>query len=342
MKKYIFPTLIALSALSVSVSAAYYSISGLAKLFVGASFAVIVMAASLEIAKLVIASYLYQYWNKTKMLLKVYLTVAVFILILITSAGIYGFLSSAYEQTASKNIVVEKQILALETKKIRYLDNKDSYSKEKIEISKSTSELRQALSTGTMTQYKDKETGQIINVANTGNRKSFEKQLEKTLKKDSTLDFKINVVSDSIFSLESQVLATQSKSETSGELGPLKYISKLSNTPMDKIINWFILVIIFVFDPLAISLVIAANTAFHKVLQPEQFAIYNEKPNVEKLINVPYKVDNLMVDKPTMTKSDVDEYLREDIPMSNFSPKPSPLFPPIFKRKKQDDDITTY
>ena len=207
MKKYIFPTLIALSALSVSVSAAYYSISGLAKLFVGASFAVIVMAASLEIAKLVIASYLYQYWSKTKMLLKVYLTVAVFILILITSAGIYGFLSSAYEQTASKNIVVEKQILALETKKIRYLDNKDSYSKEKIEISKSTSELRQALSTGTMTQYKDKETGQIINVANTGNRKSFEKQLEKTLKKDSTLDFKINVVSDSIFSLESQVLA---------------------------------------------------------------------------------------------------------------------------------------
>jgi len=160
---------------------------------------------------------------------------------LITSAGIYGFLSSAYEATASKNIVVEKQIAALESKKVRYLDTRDSYSKEKVELSKSTSELRQALSTGTMTQYKDKETGQIINVANTGNRKAFEKQLEKTLKKDSILDSKIGVLNDSIFSLESQVLDSQSKAETSGELGPLKYISKLTGVPMDKIINWFII-----------------------------------------------------------------------------------------------------
>ncbi len=97
IKQYLFPTLIALSALSVSASAAFYSITGLSKLFVGASFAVTVMATSLEVAKLVIASYLYQYWNKTKVLLKVYLTLATFVLILITSAGIYGFLSSAYD-----------------------------------------------------------------------------------------------------------------------------------------------------------------------------------------------------------------------------------------------------
>ena len=146
MKKYIFPTLIALSALAVSASAAFYSITGLSKLFVGASLAVIIMAASLELAKLVIASYLYQYWSKTNILLKIYLTIAVLVLILITSAGIYGFLSSAYEQTASKNIVVEQQISALENKKVRYLETKESYSKEKVETSKNTSELRQALS----------------------------------------------------------------------------------------------------------------------------------------------------------------------------------------------------
>ena len=327
IKQYLFPTLIALSALSVSASAAFYSITGLSKLFVGASFAVIVMAASLEVAKLVIASYLYQYWDKTRMLLKVYLTLAVFILILITSAGIYGFLSSAYEQTASKNIVVEKQIAALENKKVRYLDTRDSYSKEKVELSKSTSELRQALSTGTMTQYKDKETGQIINVANTGNRKAFEKQLEKTLKKDSILDSKIGVLNDSIFSLESQVLDSQSKAETSGELGPLKYISKLLNIPMDKIINWFILVIIFVFDPLAISLVIAANNAFNKAAHPEQLAIYNEKP----------------------TEPVVEKHVPIEPPTPPPTPPPIPpppmnnsWIPPIFKRKKDDDDIITY
>lgn len=325
IKQYLFPTIIALSALSVSASAAFYSITGLSKIFIGASFAVIVMAASLEVAKLVIASYLYQYWNKTKMFLKVYLTLAVFILILITSAGIYGFLSSAYEQTASKNIVVEKQIVALESKKVRYIDTRDSYLKEKVETSKSTSELRQALSTGTMTQYKDKETGQIINVANTGNRKAFEKQLEKTLKKDSTLDSKITTVNDSIFSLESQVLNSQSKAETSGELGPLKYISKLSGVSMDKIINWFILIIIFVFDPLAIALVIAANNAFNKAAHPEQLAIYNEKP------------PEPIVEKSTHLDPNNAPSIAPKIP-------PPPFFSfisPIFKRKK-DDDIKTY
>jgi hypothetical protein len=320
IKQYLFPTLIALSALSVSASAAFYSITGLSKLFVGASFAVTVMATSLEVAKLVIASYLYQYWNKTKVLLKVYLTLATFVLILITSAGIYGFLSSAYEQTASKNIVVEKQIAALESKKARYLDTRDSYSKEKIEVSKNTSELRQALSTGTMTQYKDKETSQIINVVNAGNRKAFEKQLEKTLKKDSTLDVKIDIINDSIFSLESQVLNSQSKAETSGELGPLKYISKLTEVSMDKIINWFILIIILVFDPLAISLVIAANVAFNNVMYPKPSIIRNKESTVEQ------PVTHLDPDNP---------------PIAPTVPPFFSFIPPIFKRKK-DDEIKTY
>ena len=113
MKKYLLPVLIALSALSVSASATFYSITGLSKLFAGASFAVIIMASSLEVAKLVIASFLYQYWKETNKVLKTYLTIALGVLILITSAGIYGFLSSAYETTASKNVVVEKQIDAL-------------------------------------------------------------------------------------------------------------------------------------------------------------------------------------------------------------------------------------
>ena len=182
--------------------------------------------------------------------------------------------------------------------------------------------MRQALSTGTMTQYKDKETGQIINVANTGNRKAFEKQLEKTLKKDSILDSKIGTVNDSIFSLESQVLDSQSKAETSGELGPLKYISKLSGVPMDKIINWFILVIIFVFDPLAISLVIAANNAFNKARNPEQLAIYNEKP-VEPVVE-----KHVPIQPPVS-------------PPSIPPPINNSWIPPIFKRKK-DDDVKTY
>ena len=96
LKAYLLPVIIALAALSVSASAAFYSVSGLSKLFAGASFEVIIMASSLEIAKLVIASLLYQYWNTINKLLRTYLTVAAVVLVLITSMGIYGFLSAAY------------------------------------------------------------------------------------------------------------------------------------------------------------------------------------------------------------------------------------------------------
>ena len=89
MKKYLLPFIIALSALSVSASAAFYSVTGLSMLFAGASFAVLIMASSLEVAKLVIASLLYQYWDKINKVLRTYLTVAACVLVLITSSGIY-------------------------------------------------------------------------------------------------------------------------------------------------------------------------------------------------------------------------------------------------------------
>jgi hypothetical protein len=111
LKKALFPFIIAASALSVSASAAFYSVSGLSKLFAGASFEVIVMAGSLEVAKLVIASLLYQYWETLNKLLRTYLVVASLILVLITSMGIYGFLSAAYQETYSElSIVKEKRV----------------------------------------------------------------------------------------------------------------------------------------------------------------------------------------------------------------------------------------
>ena len=330
MKKYILPMLIALSALAVSASAAFYSITGLSKLFAGASLAVIIMASSLEVAKLVIASFLYQYWSDINKALKTYLSIALMVLIIITSMGIYGFLSSAYETTASKNTVVEKQIAALEFKKENYIKNRDGYIKDKEQISKSTSELRTALSTGTITQYKDKS-GQIISTVNAGNRKAFERQLENTAKEEEKLTAKIDVLNDSILSIDNQILEAQSNAEVAAELGPLKYISKLTNIPMDQIINWLILIIIFVFDPLAISLVIAANLAFKKLKhpQPEQkLAIYNEKPIIiEEPTHQPLDPNQAPLVAPTIPPPPVNNSL--------FS-----FIPPIFKRKNNDETKT--
>jgi hypothetical protein len=260
IKDKLFPLLIALSALSVSASAAFYSISGLSKLFAGASLEVIIMASSLEIAKLVIASLLYQYWDTLNKTLRVYLTIATTVLILITSMGIYGFLSAAYQETANKDNVVTQQITTLETKKGLYIQTRDNLLKEK----QSLNELRGTLSKGATTQFTDKK-GNLVVRSNKANIK----QMESTSKSDDKLTTRLDVANDSIFALENRILEVKTGGATS-ELGPLKYLSGLTGLPMDKIINYLLLVIIFVFDPLAIALVIAANFAFTQLKTKEK------------------------------------------------------------------------
>ena len=114
--KRVLPTLILFSALSVSASAAFYSVSGLSKLFAGAAFEVMIMAGSLEIAKLVTATLLHNYWKTLSGLLKWYLTLAVVVLVLITSMGIYGFLSSAYQDTFNQLMKRDNKIVFLQEK----------------------------------------------------------------------------------------------------------------------------------------------------------------------------------------------------------------------------------
>ena len=287
MGKKLFPYIIALSALAVSASAAFYSVSGIMKLFAGASLAVGIMAGSLEVAKLVIATLLYQYWSELNKFLRTYLTIAAFVLILITSAGIYGFLSSAYQETANRATVVDQQILALETKKKLYEQTQEGIYKEK----QSLAGLKESLSKGSTTQFTDRKGNLVVR----SNNASI-KQIESASNSDEKLSSKLDVVNDSIFSLENKILEVKTNSTVTSELGPLKYLSGLTGQPMDKIINWFLLIIIFVFDPLAIALVIAANFAFTRKEElptpklTEEDEEWLEAPLVEEEEKEPYEV----------------------------------------------------
>jgi len=274
------PFIIALSALSVSASAAFYSVSGLSKLFAGASLEVIIMASSLEVAKLVIASLLYQYRKTLPKGLKIYLTSAAVVLVLITSMGIYGFLSAAYQETASKAGNIEAQVTLLETKRDNFEERLAGYNQEKESLNQSISDLRAGLA-GNKIQYKDRETGEIITTTSSSNRKAFERQLDQALDRQDALNKKIDDVSQSIFNLETEIVEVETNDELAGELGPLKYLSGLTGVSMDKIINILLLVIIFVFDPLAIALVIAANYAFEQLKPKVRENIYGEKEVVE-------------------------------------------------------------
>jgi hypothetical protein len=288
----IFPFTIALTALAVSSSAAFYSVSGLSKLFAGAAFAVIIMAASLEVAKLVIASLLYQYRENLPRLLKYYLSVACLVLILITSMGIYGFLSAAYQETAALAGNIDSQIALIETKRDNVKEQLAIYSDEKTSINSAVSDLRSGLSNNVI-QYKDKETGQLITTTSSSTRRALEKQLDQAIERQTEINSRVDNLNQQLFDYETEIVEVTSNNNVAGELGPLKYLSGLTGKPMDQIINILLLVIIFVFDPLAIALVIAANFAFEqlrpkKVMKEENtILIHEEDPDPNDLPHIP-------------------------------------------------------
>lgn len=264
LTKYFFPSLIALSALSVSASAAFYSVFGLSKLFAGASLQVIVMATSLEISKLVVASLLYRYWDELNKVLRAYLTGAAFILIIITSLGIYGFLSGAYQETANKLGIVESQVSFLKQKESFYLQDIERYDSELERISNTIGTLSQARAS--QIQVRDTSVaGGVRTTISTAELRLAQSRIESEEQTRTEVQSKRTQSADSLQSIQIRILELESNNELAAELGPLKYISGLLSVPMDRVVNVLLLVIVFVFDPLAVSLVIAANFAFEKV-----------------------------------------------------------------------------
>ncbi len=278
IKKGMFPFFIAFSALSVSASAAFYSVSGLSKLFAGASLEVIIMAGSLEFAKLITASLLYQYWNTINKTLRTYLAISTVVLVLITSMGIYGFLSAAYQETYSKLSAVENQKGFIQQKIDFYQNDVTRYDTEIERISSNISTLSNAKAS--TIQVRDtsvsggfRQTISTTELRMAQNRINIEEENRKLAQSKRT------VASDSLQKFQLQVLELDNNTEVAGELGPLQYLSSLTGYPMGKIINVLLLIIIFVFDPLAISLVVAANFAFDKAYPKRKYKenLYGER-----------------------------------------------------------------
>ena len=281
IKQSIFPLLIAFSALSVSASAAFYSVFGLSKLFAGATTEVIIMAGSLEVAKLVIASLLYQYWKTLMGFLRTYLTIACFILIVITSAGIYGFLSAAYQETANKASIVDKEIAFYSKQRDFYQEDVNRYETELSLISENISNLSQAKAQQIQVRDTNSVTGYRTTVS-TAELRLATSRLETEENNRNNIQSKRSIAADSLKNIEIKILELESNTELAAELGPLKYLSNLTGISMDRIINWLLLVIIFVFDPLAVALVIAANFAFTQIMPKTKVNLYREEVPVEE------------------------------------------------------------
>jgi hypothetical protein len=262
MKEKFLPWFLLFCALGLSGTAAYYSVVGLSIVFVGVALPVIIMGSFLEISKIAIATYLHDKWKETYGILKIYMSIALVTLSIITSLGIYGLLSTGFQGNIAKLEINEKKIKNVEVKKKRFEEVKDELTKEKNTLDGDITKLRDGVSNNTTTQSVDRKTGQVITRANDGNRKLFESQLSQAQVRRDTIAKRIDNMNDSITNLDIEILNMESKEISGSELGALKYVSELLDWDIKRTANLFILILIFVFDPLAITLVIATNQAF--------------------------------------------------------------------------------
>ena len=234
-----------LSALSISSIAALYSLLGLAAIFSAAKIPVLLMGGVLEVGKLVTASWLYQNWKKTPLLLKSYLTLAVVVLIFITSMGIFGFLSKAHlDQTISvgDNTLEIQQIqtrIDRETKRITDADLVISQLDKAVQVLIDYERVRG-------------ETGAIA---------TREKQKDERAELNTIIDDAQDKISEYN---DAKLVLSKEQIELEAEVGPLKYIAEAmygdeAKDHFDEAVRWVIFLLIFVFDPLAVLLLIAAN-----------------------------------------------------------------------------------
>ena len=337
LKKGFLPFLVGFSALSVSGSAAFYSVFGLSKLFAGASTEVIIMAGSLEVAKLVTASLLYQYWDTINKALKYYLTLAVIILILITSMGIYGFLSSAYQETFNELTYVENEKKFLNQKIEFYQQDVTRYEKELQQTLDNITSLSEARSVSI--QVKDTSVaGGVRNTISTVDLRAAQNRLRIEEDKRKDVNLKRDIAVDSLRTYQRQVLELDNNADVAGELGPLKYIAGLTGYPMDKIINVLLLIIIFVFDPLAVSLVIAANFAYNQAFPKKIYRknLYEEDVEVKNVFDDYSEDDEKRMDIIGQNGNDGEHYDNgEEIVNGKVVKK-------LFPEEKLDDLTKTY
>jgi len=316
MKEKFLPWFMLFCALGLSATAAYYSVVGLSIVFVGVAIPVIIMGSFLEISKIAIATYLHDKWKQTYGVLKIYMTIALIILSIITSLGIYGLLSTGFQGNIAKLEISEKQVKNVEVKKKRFEEIKTELTKEKITLDGDITKLRDGLSTNTTTQTVDQRTGQLITRANNANRKSFEGQLKEAQSRRDTISKRIDGYNDSITKLDVQILDMESQDIGNSELGAIKYVSELLDWEIKRTANLFILILIFVFDPLAITLVIATNQAFKSSRKEDENFQSTNLPTPQPIHNQPTstpQVEEETDQVPTKYRPSTDQVDDEDL-----------------------------
>ena len=309
-------SLIALTSLTatfVAICAAVFSVTGIAKLFAGAAWSAAIMASALELGKIVSISFLYQYWKEMPKMLKTYLSISAVVLMIITSAGIYGYLSSAYAKVAATPLQL--------TADIQTVDNRVKSVEQ--DIKRKEDRLNQLI---TLRSQQENRLDQLVSRSTTGNTstiRSAQNSLNAADRNVTTLQNEISKLSAERDSLNAIGIGKQVEIETNGDIGTFVYIAKIFGVSLDTVVKWFTLIIVLVFDPLAVALVIAVN--FLVKSKPEQ----STKLQITEKVESPIFPETIILNNQIKNTEESKEV--EEEPYKVYLPDAEPLLEDNFE-----------
>jgi hypothetical protein len=285
--------LVGFSALIIAGCAAYFSVTGLGVLFSGAAVSVMVMAGALEFAKLVAATYLKQEWENIKGFNKWYLTSAVALLMLITSAGIFGYLSNAFQSQSLKLQQVDREVLVYSTK----IDQNTA------QITQLNTQLGQLSSTQNTILDKGKVNSRLLRSIDQKDRQTAQinKKIEVLQTENAKNNEKINEIKTSNLDLEKEV-------------GGFRFIAEAFGMELKNVVKFFIFLIVIVFDPLAVALIIAFNGLISNKKSKQKEILVEMMENDEKLGLYEVYGDNIVNEneKNEINEKNENESVRND------------------------------
>ena len=277
-----FERIVGLSSLFIASCAAFFSIIGIGMLFSGSAIASMIMASSLEIGKLVATTFLYRYWKKSQILLKTYLILAVLALMFITSLGIFGYLTSAYQQSAIENKLSEEKIVYIQDQK-KMFDDKINNSKKRIEnITKLRTSQEERLNESMTNVIISRNPIQLAQIQQS--TKEFIDKSEKDIENENN---KIQLSIDEMQKLDKQISDIKLQGSGKKDLQTFKFVADEFGVDINKVVKWFIICLISVFDPLAICLLLAYNTTLGDVIYVKDIIKKEEpknEPTVEEIV----------------------------------------------------------
>jgi len=278
-----FGLLTLLTALAISTVAAWYSIIGLMAIFAGATTAIMIMGIVLEIGKLICASWTFTNWKKCPVIMKTYFIVAVVVLMLITSLGIFGFLSRAHITQSSPTALLEERIERINLKTNQRQTQINRYQGRLDTLDQA---LQRYIELGAISKGLSK-IGAMDNETN----------LLKT--KISTLETEIDELTDKKYGLKTELNLAEV------EVGPIRYVASMiyddvSESQLEEAVRWIIILLIFVFDPLAVVLVIAANISLRDYRKERKMA-------TRTVTVMPDLSDKEVIDKENVSEYSDDE-----------------------------------